>query len=214
MKVAFNEANEANFWSLQENHWKEITELQKAHHEEQQQFILNIQKDLEAIRPKTIIKKKKLSTMESTKDNKIVDNDKCNDNPTEPTQDDKNDDVSDDKSEEDDEDDDDAYDYEEEMRLRMEEQERFSKEQQELQAQLEEQQEAEKLLFEQERAKEQEHLKVELEVEKKEVMATKIEEDESALRLEYIRKIANETGLSEELIAAQLDRIGMPSYMC
>ena len=36
-------------------------------------------------------------------------------------------------------------------------------------------------------------------------METKIAEDENTLKKEYIRKIAMETGLDEELIAAQFD---------
>merc|ERR1712137_445691 len=83
----------------------------------------------------------------------------------------------------------------------------------EMERQMEEQQEAEKRQLEQEREAEQERLRAQLDQEKKEVMQTTIQEDESTLRAEYIRKISLETGLSEDLIAAQLDRIGIPSFM-
>jgi len=169
MKIAFTEANESNLWALQERHWKESGELQKANHAEQQNFISSIQNELEATPLPA-----KPSTLNETVD-------------------------------------------EEELKRQEEERERIQKEklelQQQLERELEEQQEQEKLQLEQERAKEQEKLKVQIEEEKKEVMETKIQEDEETLRMEYIRKIANDTGLSEDLIAAQLDRIGMPSFM-
>merc|ERR1712224_144393 len=63
------------------------------------------------------------------------------------------------------------------------------------------------------RMEEQRKLEAQIQEETKEVMNTRIEEDENSLRLEYIRKVANETGLSEELIAAQVARIGIPSFM-
>ena len=94
----------------------------------------------------------------------------------------------------------------------LEASQQFTEEVNEVQLELEQQQEAEKLQLEQIHAQEQEELKVKIEEEKKEVMATEIIEDELTLKQEYIKKIANDTGLSEELIASQLDRIGMPSF--
>ena len=211
MKIAFNDANETNLWSLQQRHWLESGNLQKHNHEEQQRFIDNIKSELEVkFPPKRKLEKSKtldekpLDSSNSTKgndDKNLVDDDQKN--------------LHSDDSDDSDDDDDSIDD--EELSRRLETQARIQREQKELQAQLEkqleEQQEAEKLQLEQERAKEQENLRLRLEEEKKEVMETKIQEDEDSLRQEYIRKIARDTGLSEELIAAQLDRIGMPSYM-
>eukprot|EP00339_Tiarina_fusa_P028918 CAMPEP_0117064064 /NCGR_PEP_ID=MMETSP0472-20121206/44728_1 /TAXON_ID=693140 ORGANISM="Tiarina fusus, Strain LIS" /NCGR_SAMPLE_ID=MMETSP0472 /ASSEMBLY_ACC=CAM_ASM_000603 /LENGTH=132 /DNA_ID=CAMNT_0004784027 /DNA_START=9 /DNA_END=404 /DNA_ORIENTATION=+ len=48
MKKAFTEANESNLWALQQRHWLESGNMQKANHEEQQKFIANIQSELES----------------------------------------------------------------------------------------------------------------------------------------------------------------------
>ena len=90
------------------------------------------------------------------------------------------------------------------------EEEQLIQEQQKI---LEEEHEQEKLRFERERAQEQAALNVMIEEEKKEVMQTKaVEDDENTLKQEYIRKIAHDTGLSEELIAKQLNVIGFTMF--
>jgi len=197
MKEAFTEANETNLWSLQQRHWVAMGEKQAANHEEQNNFMVQIQEEQKLAKEKAAQLAKERAEREKAA--RLAKSSEDNDKESEEAEE--------------------TNDEEEEAEIarRMEEQRKLEEEQLALQAelerQLEEQQEAEKKQLEIEREEEQARLKAQIQEETKEVMNTRIEEDENSLRLEYIRKVANETGLSEELIAAQVARIGIPSFM-
>ena len=70
---------------------------------------------------------------------------------------------------------------------------------------------AEKRRLDIERRQEEERVKQEIEKEKQEVLKCEVKiNDQDAIRQAYIRKIANDTGLDPDLVAKQIDVIGIP----
>ena len=92
----------------------------------------------------------------------------------------------------------------------------FAKEEEEEEAKKEEElkavQEREWQILHIQREKEQEKLYEQIEVEKQSLLTEVVPQPTLTPRSEYIRKIANDTGLSEEMIAKQLGKIGFQIF--